>query len=246
MTTRPLTVLTVLSVLLAGLTGCSLPRPAFLGTWSLVHRIDVQQGNVITQDMLAQLEVGIDKKKVSFIMGTPAIIDTFHGNRWDYIYTFQKGRHLPKRRHIILFFEDNKLVSVSGDVLPATGPLAIDTRQDQSVDVPLIKAGLVTRMVEKMPFQGPPPGTRKPPADDEDSKLMVPPPTAPISEASAEGDGPKDPPATEATPAVAVAPSVAVPAAPVHKKNFFRRLLDNEDADREKADEDEDGDHQPD
>jgi hypothetical protein len=41
-----------------------------------------------------------------------------------------------------------------------------------------------------------------------------------------------------------VAPPVVVPAAPVHKKNFFRRLLDNEDADREKAD--EDGDHQPD
>ena len=73
---------------------------------------------------------------------------------------------------------------------------------------------------------------------------MVPSPAALNSEASAEGDGPKDQPAKEATPAVAVAPPVVVPAAPVHKKNFFRRLLDNEDADREQAD--EDGDHQPD
>ncbi|MSQ67060.1 MAG: outer membrane protein assembly factor BamE [Gammaproteobacteria bacterium] len=236
--------LTVLTVLLIGLTGCSLQRPAFLGTWSPVHRIDVQQGNVITQDMLAQLKVGMEKKKVSLLMGTPVIIDTFHDNRWDYLYTFQKGRHLSKRRHVILFFEDNKLVSVSGDVLPATGPLPVDTRQDQSVDVPLIKPDLVTRIVENIPFQGPPPGTPKPPVEDEDSKLMVRPPVAPLGEAPDEAKAPAELPATEPAATAAVAPPVVVPAASAEQKGLFKRLFDADAA--EEHVEDEDGDHQVD
>ena len=56
-----------------------------------VYRINIQQGNDITQDMVSQLKPGMTKNQVAYVMGTPLIIDTFHPNRWDYIYSFHPG-----------------------------------------------------------------------------------------------------------------------------------------------------------
>ena len=70
---------------LAVLAGCATPKQLTeSGRWSIGYRVDVQQGNVITQEMLAQLQPGMDKKKVGLIMGAPVIKDTFHKDRWDY------------------------------------------------------------------------------------------------------------------------------------------------------------------
>jgi outer membrane protein assembly factor BamE len=118
-------------------------------------RIDVQQGNVITQEMVAQLRPGMDKKKVNFIMGSPAIMDTFHGDRWDYVYTFQSGRGRPEKRRVTLYFENNLLARVDGDVKTAEGPIDVDLRQDQQVEVPGVKPGMMSRIADKLPFVGP-------------------------------------------------------------------------------------------
>ena len=56
-----------------------------------VYRINIQQGNDITQDMVSQLKPGMTKNQVAYVMGTPLIIDTFHPNRCDYIYSFHPG-----------------------------------------------------------------------------------------------------------------------------------------------------------
>ena len=82
----------------------------------LLHKIDIQQGNVVDQEMLDQLKHGMDKKQVKFIMGTPVLIDPFHNERWEYIYSFQEGGTVREQRHITLHFENDKLAYISGDI----------------------------------------------------------------------------------------------------------------------------------
>ena len=82
------------------------------------HRIEIQQGNFVTQEMVAQLKPGMSKDQVKFILGTPLIADVFHADRWDYVFTRIRAnsRELEKRR-IAVYFEDGKLKRVEGDVI---------------------------------------------------------------------------------------------------------------------------------
>jgi outer membrane protein assembly factor BamE len=161
---KVLSILSLCGVLLQGCATNRLPTAADLpsmgslpsvGSLPFVHKIDVQQGNVITQDMIAQLQLGMDKKKVNFVMGSPIIMDTFHANRWDYLYTISERGGRPKRRRITLFFENDVLVRVDGDVKAAEGRIVVDTRQDMTVDVPKPeKKGVVGTIVNTIPFVG--------------------------------------------------------------------------------------------
>ncbi len=99
-------VLAVLSVLGA----CSVDRiPG-------VYRIDIRQGNYVDQAMLDQVRRGMSRQQVQRVLGTPLITDPFHPDRWDYVYTFQKGRGERQRRVISLFFEGDRLQRIQGDV----------------------------------------------------------------------------------------------------------------------------------
>jgi outer membrane protein assembly factor BamE len=73
-----------------------------------VYKIDIRQGNFVTQEMLDQLEWNMPAKKVRFIMGTPLLVDVFHQHRWDYLYSFQAGGGERKQRRITLFFDENQ------------------------------------------------------------------------------------------------------------------------------------------
>lgn len=53
---------------------------------------DVEQGNIVTEDMVNQIKVGQSEQQVRFILGTPLIKDQFHKERWDYFYSIKKGR----------------------------------------------------------------------------------------------------------------------------------------------------------
>ena len=79
-----------------------------------IHRLDVQQGNIIKDDMLEQLIPGISKRQVRFIMGTPLIQDPFHKDRWDYVFTMQPGdkRKITEYRRVTVYFKDDKLVKI--------------------------------------------------------------------------------------------------------------------------------------
>ncbi|MDR6233954.1 outer membrane protein assembly factor BamE [Pseudomonas oryzihabitans] len=103
--------LTGLSLIsLAMLAGCSLPG---------VYKIDIQQGNVVTQDMIDQLRPGMTRQQVRFIMGTPLIQDTFHPNRWDYLYSMQAAGGQRKQERVSLVFNgNNQLSGLSGDFMP--------------------------------------------------------------------------------------------------------------------------------
>ncbi len=76
-----------------------------------IHRVDVQQGNVIDPDAVAQLKPGITQEQVIFLMGTPLIIDVFRNDRWDYVYTLKKKDNIEKEK-LTLFFKDGKLVRI--------------------------------------------------------------------------------------------------------------------------------------
>ena len=145
--------------LMLGANGCSesvlpnVPRPQV----PFVHKIDIQQGNIVDQNMVAQLRIGMNKKKVRFVMGTPIIVDTFHSNRWDYIYTYHKGgtRGMERRLITVVFNEQGKLTNLEGNVTAALGRLEVDTHQDTSVDVPgNQKRGIFNKLKDAMPFTG--------------------------------------------------------------------------------------------
>lgn len=86
------------------------------------YKLDVQQGNVITQEMVSQLKPGMTKSQVRFIMGTPLLTDAFHKDRWDYVYRFEKSGKLVENRRIALLFEADKLKRIVGDVVPTEKP----------------------------------------------------------------------------------------------------------------------------
>ncbi|MDC0183214.1 outer membrane protein assembly factor BamE [Nitrosomonadales bacterium] len=83
-----------------------------------VYKIDIQQGNEITSEMLMKLKPGMTKSQVRFVLGTPLIQDTFHQERWDYVYVMRIYDVLVERRHVVLNFEDEKLKNISGEVIP--------------------------------------------------------------------------------------------------------------------------------
>ncbi len=81
------------------------------------YRIDVRQGNFVSQEMVAQLKAGQTKDQVRFILGTPLLADIFHADRWDYVYRFQPGRGEVQQRRIVVYFVDGKLARIAGDVV---------------------------------------------------------------------------------------------------------------------------------
>lgn len=84
------------------------------------YKIDIQQGNVVTQEMVAKLKPGMTRAQVRFILGTPLITDAFHANRWDYVYRYQKAGKLMEERKLALFFDQELLQRVDGDVVAAS------------------------------------------------------------------------------------------------------------------------------
>lgn len=81
-----------------------------------IHKIDIQQGNVITPEMREQIKVGMSKRQVGFILGTPMVIDPFHADRWDYVYSLRSWTNKKhESRHFALFFEGDKLIRIIED-----------------------------------------------------------------------------------------------------------------------------------
>jgi len=82
------------------------------------YRIEIQQGNWITQDMVAKLQPGMSKDQVRFVLGTPLLIDPFHVDRWDYVFARSPERStVVEQRRITVHFADGKLLRVDGDVV---------------------------------------------------------------------------------------------------------------------------------
>lgn len=91
------------------------------------HQIEIQQGNYVTQDMVAKLKPGMSRRQVRFALGTPLVTDPFHADRWDYVYVLQKKGRIVEQRHLAVIFQDDKLLRIEGDVKPAAGATPAET-----------------------------------------------------------------------------------------------------------------------
>ena len=130
--------------------GSAVPRA--LDKMPLIPRPDIQQGNVITQDTINKLRPGMTKNQARYIMGTPMLVDVFHQDRWDYIYSMQSGGEERKQERISLFFSDDRLVRIEGDYRPLAAtedPLKVD--KDAVISVPDYTGtkGIFSRVLEK-------------------------------------------------------------------------------------------------
>ena len=114
-------VLLVTTILI--LSGCSTFR--FPG----VHRISIQQGNVISQVMIDKLKPGMSKSQVRFILGNPVIDDSLRQDQWDYIYSIQFAGGTPAVRTLTLHFIEQRLSYFEGDFAP---PPKADDEPDES------------------------------------------------------------------------------------------------------------------
>lgn len=88
------------------------------------YRIDIQQGNFVSREMVAQLKEGMQRREgvtpeqVRFVLGTPLMTDIFHSNRWDYIFRLKKRTGEVISSRVTVFFKDNRVVNIEGDTLP--------------------------------------------------------------------------------------------------------------------------------
>lgn len=92
----------------------SIPTPQFPG----VYKIPISQGNIITQDMIDQLEPGMTRRQVNFVMGTPLVRDPYDQDRWDYVFNYQPGGGVRGQERVTLYFENDRLNRFEGDFEP--------------------------------------------------------------------------------------------------------------------------------
>jgi len=88
---------------------------AAFGTASgCIYRINIQQGNLLEADLIDQVEVGMTKAQVRFLLGTPLVKNPFDDDRWDYYYYFKAGKsRKTTKQHYIVFFTDDQVSSVA-------------------------------------------------------------------------------------------------------------------------------------
>lgn len=105
---RPVTV-ALLALMLSACSSLEFP-------W--VYKISVQQGNILDQEDIDQLEIGMTKRQVQFVMGSPLLVDTFNPNRWDYYYSKLDGKGKVIKKRFTVIFEDDRYVRHEGDYAP--------------------------------------------------------------------------------------------------------------------------------
>ncbi len=102
--------LVFMCVLLLG--GCGGSSVFFPGA----HKVEIRQGNIVTQEMVDQLEIGMTKRQVRFVLGTPLLVDTFSGERWDYYFSDDRRDGEVEQRDVTLYFENELLSRIETDL----------------------------------------------------------------------------------------------------------------------------------
>jgi outer membrane protein assembly factor BamE len=84
------------------------------------YEIEIQQGNVVTREMIDKLKPGMTRSQVRFVLGTPLVTDPFHPERWDYVYLYRKGVDAPAQtRQLTVIFDGDAMKHVEGDLAQA-------------------------------------------------------------------------------------------------------------------------------
>jgi len=119
------TVLSLIAVLV--LSACTMPKFRI----PRVHRITIQQGNLVTQDMIDKLKPGMSRKQVAFVLGEPVVKNPFNQQRWDYVYTVFMQPNFRSEKRLSIFFVEEHLSYFTGDFKPTT---AEETEAEASED----------------------------------------------------------------------------------------------------------------
>ena len=145
--------LVLLAVAATGLGGCSslLSTDNTLLGFITPYRIEVVQGNVLTKEQVALVKPGLSRAQVRDILGSPLLTDTFHADRWDYVFTIRRQGTEPQQRNVVVRFEGEALKSVEGaQALPAEREFvaSIDTEKPPRNPKPL---GLTPEQIKALP-----------------------------------------------------------------------------------------------
>lgn len=98
----------IFSLLTIGISACSFPN---------VYKINVQQGNIVTEDMLGKLRAGMTKSQVHFVLGTPIVTNVFNDNYESYHYSYLPADGEPTQQTINVFYEKDLYTHYEGEVL---------------------------------------------------------------------------------------------------------------------------------
>ena len=85
-----------------------------------VYKIDINQGNYLSQDMVDKLKPGMTEAQVKQLLGTPLVESPFRKDRWDYVYEYTRSGQVVEHRKFTVYFADGKVTRWEGDELPAT------------------------------------------------------------------------------------------------------------------------------
>ena len=118
-----------------------------------VYRIDIQQGNIVDQEMLDQIEIGMERRKVRFILGTPLLIDPFNQDRWDYVYSLRRGSGEKVMQRVSVYFADDRLARIEDHLEPGAVPESAAERAQTLVKVPKRSPpeGILDRLIPDFP-----------------------------------------------------------------------------------------------
>lgn len=119
-----------------GLVACSglgeklQPLPSAEGLVS-PYRIDILQGNVVTREQAQVLKPGLTKDQVRGLLGSPLLTSVFHGDRWDYVFTFKRQGQPAQQRRLTVFFKGDALERHESDELPSESEFvsSLDSRR---------------------------------------------------------------------------------------------------------------------
>ena len=105
-----LSVLVGLALILV-ISGCSSIFPG-------VYRIDIPQGNLVDDDKLTEVKIGMEPRQVRYLLGTPLVTDTFDQNRWDYFYSIRNGNKVDVTHHVSIIFAEGRVVEIKDQLQP--------------------------------------------------------------------------------------------------------------------------------
>lgn len=149
----------VLSLSACSSLGLSEAKPETLFGLFTPYRVDVVQGNVVTQEVMAQIQPGLGRMQVREILGTPLLADPFHTDRWDYVFTIDRQGVPPQKRRVSVFFKNDAVERFDTEALPAEREFVA------AIDKPLLRPEpsleMAPEQVAKLPVPAKVDTTRK-------------------------------------------------------------------------------------
>lgn len=142
----------VLAALVLPLAGCSALQTtdSFLGVIT-PYRIDIVQGNVVTEELIAQVKPGQSRAQVRDLLGTPLLTDPFHADRWDYLFSIRRPGTEPQRRAIVIRFEQDRVASVEAPDLPGEREFVASISRQRNLKLPKLELSEDERAALKPP-----------------------------------------------------------------------------------------------